>query len=475
MAFEPPAPAGDLILRTASRTVAPGAGFEFEIVSASGAPFSGCTLDFPGFVPASHVAAGAAPLPRWSGHLPRPGFHPLRFTAEVAGQWVSGSDYFVVPDAPPVTPDHEAGYYVFLGCGDYPIITGQETHPLAGWTLTQWQELVAWMGAHGMNRLWVLLNGYTLAYPSQRYPELCDRFARNVTDNFLRELIDFGHAHGVKTYLMLTTDGHARDFVHAHPAAARLTLDGQPGIHYGLALEHPATQRYIFGVLDEVLALYPNADGVAVHPTESDPDRFNVETLVAFHADTGGDLRATPKEERYAWYNRTYARFLARFGERCRAHRADLDLVMANCWWQDDYVAINHAELPPAWRIAVWYYTWEDTAPQPWPIYRWAEPFGADRLIYAATSQSYLFPSDPARIMERHLGTDRLVSTAASLGVRDTMYFAGWDILAPDARLLDLALVRHPTLVGPGPDAASLRARLYADYFALRRELVAPR
>lgn len=470
MAFEPrplresSPPAGALRLQTATRVVTAGVDFEFEIAPAGSSLISNCVLDFPGF-----VSSGNPGPRRWRGRLPHPGFHPLQFSAETAGKRVTGSDYFVVPESPPVNAGPSAGYYVFLGCGDYPIITGRETHDLAGWTLEQWQELVAWMGAHGMDRLWVLLNGYTLAYPSQRYPELRDRFARNVTENFLGKLIAFGHDHGVKTCLMLTTDGHGRDFVQMHPEAARLNRDGRPGEQHGLALEHPATQRYIFDVLDEVLTLYPEADGVAVHPTESDPDRFNVETLAAFKAETGGDLLTAPEAERYAWYNRAFARFLTRFGARCHAHRADLDLVMANCWWQDAHVAINHAELASAWRIAVWYYGWEDETPQRWPIYQWTETFGPGRILFVPTSQSYLFPSEPARIMTRHIGTDRLVSTAALLGVRHTVYFAGWEILAPSSRLLDLALVRQPTLRAPGAPNAPALDQLYRDYFGLRR------
>lgn len=373
---------------------------------------------------------------------------------------ISGRDYFVVPEPPPVHAEHEAGYYVFLGCGDYPIITGRETHRLAAWALSDWKELIAWMGAHGMNRLWVLLNGYTLAYPSRRYPALRDQHARNVTDNFFLELIDFGHVHGVKTYLMLTTDGHARDFSLAEPSAARRDAQGKPCHHFGLALEHPLTRRYIFDVLDEVLELYPNADGVALHPTESDPERFNPESLTAYLDETGRDLRQESPTERRTWHNRTFARFLREFATHCYRHNPALDLVMANCWWQDDDIAVNLAELPTAMRIAVWHYAWEETAVTRWPLYRWLEAFGAERIIYVPTSQSYLYPDDATRVMDRHIGTDRLISTAATLGVRNTVYFAGWEIMSEEARLCDAMLARHPT----GAPAPSL----YADYFGAR-------
>jgi len=72
--------------------------------------------------------------------------------------------------------------------------------------------------------------------------------------------------------------------------------------------------------------------------------------------------------------------------------------------------------------------------------------------------------------MDRHIGTDRLVSTAATLGVRDTLYFAGWDILPEDARLLDAALVQHPSL-RTAADAGRLES-LYADYLGTRRALL---
>ena len=478
-AAAPLAPAGDLLVQTASRVVAAGAEFSFDVtLTASPATqLTDFTLGFPGFAasaPAVLLSGGGV---RLRGRLNHPGFHALSVSAIAGGGQVSGYDYFVVREAAPISATREAGYYVFLGCGDYPIITGKETHPLADWTLAQWKELVTWMGANGMNRLWTLVNGYTLAYPSLRYPALRDPHARTASENFLGELIDHAHGCGVKVYLMLTTDGHARGFSRAFPAAVRCDAAGQPGEQFGLALEHPLTRRYIFDVLDEVLELYPHADGVAVHPTESDPDRFNPETLAAYRAETGRDLAAEPKPVRQAWHNLAFARFMVEFAARCHRHNPALDLVMANCWWQDDFVAINHATLPPAMRIAVWHYAWEDETAKSWPIYRWAEAFGPSRLLYLPTSQSYLYPTDPAQVMTRHIGTDRLVSTAAALGVRDTMYFAGWDILIEAARLCDVALVRHPTTVFQDGLAArrALIPRLYSDYFGTRAALLPAR
>ncbi len=393
----------------------------------------------------------------------RPGFH-LSAT--------SPSGYVLVPEPLPVTADREAGYYVFLGCGDYPIITGRETHPLADWTLDQWRDLVTWMGRHGLNRLWVLLNGYTLAYPSTRYPELHDRHARNVRENFLGDLIDHAHTAGVQVYLMLTTDGHGRDFCRLHPEAVRRQADGSPGPHYGLCLEHPATQRYLDDVLTEVLTLYPQADGLAVHPTESDPERFNPESAAAFARETGRDLATATTAERHTWHNRTYARFLHRFFTAARRLRPGLDCVMANCWWQDDQPEIYRAELPADARVAVWYYEWGATTAAPWSLHQWLRSFPPERLIYMPTSQSFLCPAEPGEILARHVGTDRLISTALAHGVRNTLYFAGWDILDEPARLLDATLARHPTLrLAPAGERLGLVPTLYADYAGTRARL----
>ncbi|MBS0664566.1 MAG: hypothetical protein JSR48_14965 [Verrucomicrobia bacterium] len=463
----PLAPAEDLVVHAATRTILPGAPFTFEVAPAApGLALADCTLSFPGFTadrPAERLPTGAW---RFAGRLARPGFYALRATGRSDHATLSGRDYFVAAEPVPVPARQEAGYYVFLGCGDYPIITGQESHPLAAWSQDQWLGLVDWMADHGFNRLWTLVNGYTLAYPSQRYPTLRDRHCRNAAENFLGAVIAHAHRRGVKVYLMLTTDGHARDFCRAHPEAERRNADGTPGPHHGLALEHPLTQRYLYDTLEEVLALYPAADGLAVHPTESDPDRFNPESVAAFRAETGRDLFTEPLPIRRAWHNRAYARFLAAFFARARQLRPGLDLVMANCWWQDDYVAENLAHLPADVRIAVWHYAWEETEPKPWPIHRWVAAFGANRVLYVPTSQSYLYPTDPRRVMDRHLGTDRLISTAAILGVRDTMYFAGWEILPADARLLDAALVHHPSAGRARPLPDKFLERLYADYFA---------
>ena len=340
---------------------------------------------------------------------------------------------------------------------------------MAAWTLAEWKRA----GLRGWAPTALTACGrWSTATPWRihlcLYPELRDRHARNAADNFLGELIGHAHRCGVKVHLMLTADGHARDFCRAHPEAARLDAEGKPGPQHGLALEHPLARRYILDVLDEVLELYPEADGVAVHPTESDPDRFNPESLAAYRADTGRDLRAEAAEVRRAWHNRTFARFMGEMAARCRRHNPDLDVVMANCWWQDGHVAINRAELPPGVRIAVWHYEWEAPAPTDWPIHRWTQAFGPERRIYLPDQPVLpLFPRKPP-------GSWTAISAPIAWSApRGHQAFATRFILPAGAfrrrrgGFCDALLARRPTASLPG-FKGDLIPELYKDYFSAR-------
>jgi collagenase-like PrtC family protease len=72
----------------------------------------------------------------------------------------------------------------------------------------------------------MLLNGYTLAYPSEKYPQLRDPYALNVKSNFIEELIPYAHRHGVRIFLTMTTDDHAEGFGKLYPEAVRINRHG---------------------------------------------------------------------------------------------------------------------------------------------------------------------------------------------------------------------------------------------------------
>src|SRR5690348_6526957 len=96
----------------------------------------------------------------------------------------------------------QLGYYMFLGQGDY----WEAAQPLAQWNLARWLAFLRTMETRGLNTLWLLVNGFALAYPSRRYPDLLDPQACNARTGFLRALIDAAHERGIRVHLVHTTD-----------------------------------------------------------------------------------------------------------------------------------------------------------------------------------------------------------------------------------------------------------------------------
>jgi hypothetical protein len=76
--------------------------------------------------------------------------------------------------------------------------------------------------------------------------------------------------------------------------------------------------------------------------------------------------------------------------------------------------------------------------------------------------------------MIRNLGTDRLISTANSLGIKSCIFFDGWDLGSERDRLRDLALTQYPTsaYVSGMEQKLALIKRLYDDYFSARQEVL---
>jgi hypothetical protein len=330
------------------------------------------------------------------------------------------------------------------------------------------------MSAHKMDTLYMLLNGYTLAYPSEKYHSLRDAYSVNVQFNLLRKLIPYAHHHHVRIFLTMTTDDHAQGFGKLHPEATRINRDGQSRSARALDLESRLTQRYVTDMFDEVLALYPDVDGIVIHPTETDPDRFNDDTRAAFLRDTGRKLSEADKAERYHWYNEKYAEFVSKLYSLATRKNPKLEIVMFNCWWQDDYVAIYKRLLPEQVKICVWYYGWGDRDFRKWTIFRWTEQFGSARISYMPAGVAFEYPQDQWQQMIRHIGTDRLISAAETLGVKSCIFFDGWDLGSERDRLRDMMIADFPTASYVSGQAGKLELlkNLYENYFQARKEAI---
>lgn len=459
-----------------NRFLAPGSACVFA-VELRGVPESGriaaaanLKLRFPGFSPLGKPSLDGEGRIVVSGKIQNAGFFPFEVSLPSENGLLTAQDYFVVfAEKTPATFNH-VGYYTFLARGDY----WDEAHKLALWRLEDWEDQVDWMSSHHMDTLFVLLNGYTLAYPSVKYPELRDHYSLNVKFNFLQKLIPYAHRHGVRIFLTMTTDDHAEGFGTLHPEAVRINRDGHKGSVRALDLENPLTQKYVTDMFEEALALYPDADGMVLHPTEEDPDRFNDDTRALFIHETGKQLAEVTKDERYRWYNRRYAEFVGKLYSLATAKNPHLEVVMFNCWWQDDYVSIYKELLPERMKICVWYYGWGDRDFRKWAIWQWTQAFGNSRVLYMPAGVAFEYPQDPWQQMVRHLGTDRLISTAEALGIKSCVFFDGWDLGTERDRLRDLALTQYPTstYVSGEEQKLNLIEKLYDDYFGARIEVL---
>lgn len=405
-----------------------------------------------------------------TGRLERPGFYPFEITVSAGGVKQHRADYFVVRGGAEHPAFDHVGYYVFLGRGDF----WDETHPLALWRLYDWERFADWMAEHGADTLFMLLNGYTLAYPSDKYPELRDRFSANSRTNFLREFIDYAHKKKIKVYLTLTTDDHAEGFGRMFPETTRVNKYGYAPSPRSLVLENEQVQQYLRDTFDEILALYGNVDGLVLHPSETDPDRFNRETRALYQKETGQDLAKVEASERYFWYNQKYAEFVRDLYTRIAARYPAMELIMFNCWWQDRYQNIYKDILPPKIRICVWYYDeQEEKTFHQWPIWPWVKAFGPERILYMP-SFAHVYPVEPAQQMARNIRVDRLVSAAEALGIRNCIFFAGWRLGDEEERMRDLAIVFTPTASYVSSQTAreQILPEMYTNYFGLRESLL---
>jgi len=429
------------------------------------------TLDMPGLTGIEISGPNAQGAVEVKARGSRPGFYPFQAKWNWKGISYSAKDYCVVEADGARGAFRHVGYYVFLGRGDF----WDPTHQLAVWTLRNWKAFADWMSAHNADTLFMLLNGYTLAYPSDKYLTLRDKFSNNARYSFLHEFIDYAHARGIRVYLTLTTDDHAQGFGDLYPETVRVDKFGYASSRRALALEDARVRRYIQDMVEESLRFYGNADGLVFHPSEEDPDRFNAATQSAFRQDTGDELIRVEKSQRYRWYNRKFAELMRSLYETASAKNSRLEFIMFNTWWQDDYVSVYREMLPEKFKICVWFYDeHEEKSFRKWPIWAWVSEFGADRVLYMPTGEAFLYPTDLEQQMERHIRTDRLISAAESLGVDSCVFFAGWDLGSDDDRRRDLAIAQFPTssFAGDPKRKQELLPELYVDYFTARKTVI---
>jgi len=328
------------------------------------------------------------------------------------------------------------GYYHFLGRGD--TTPGQ---PLSRWKLPQWEKWFDAMAAAGHNRVWLLVNGYTLAWPSAAYPALVDPDAACGRDTeLLGRVVRAAKTRGLRTLAVFTADGHAEGMAKLHPELRAVARDGTAVSDDLVCLEEPEVQAWIQKQYEEVWALCQDWDGVVFHPTETSPLRFNAATAAVYQKETGRELAAETDEVLWPWFNLQWARFAARGFRWWQARRPGGEAIMFNCSWTNDHAAVYAKELPAIARICVWDY---DVALAKWKdrlLLRWAAVLPPERLLVMPSSGGYPdFGRPPTD--EALRGVDRFLSLALHLKIRDAVFFGGWGTGGVEEEALDRALV----------------------------------
>lgn len=448
-------PGGTPVVLKVTVRVPPDAGVDLPGLLAS------CSVDIPG------VSCGWQPteegfaisLPPLPG-----GAYFIRIQGDLNGHHYEGIDYFIVEAQrrPPLFK--RLGYYCFLGQGDV-----QPGHKIARMTLADWLPVLDEMQGQGLNTMFFCINGYTLAYPSQAYPELVDPQSENAQHEFLPEFIRAAHERGVSVYVLLATDDHALGFGSLHPEALRQPRDGSPRTGgRDLCLEQPLAQMYIREVALELVRRYPGLDGVAFHPTEVDPERWNPETRAAFLADVGKPMEQSTPDERRQWYNVKFAVFLRDLIQRMHAISPRLEMVMLNCWWQDDYAQTYAKTLPSDTKFCIWQYNLGVKSPD-WYITKWAKVVDPSRIYYMPPG-CYAVPEDGVELM---MGWDKLIGTAHTIGATGCIFFQGWDLQSEANRRAKIAIANFPStsfISDPEARQKALEA-LHENYLETRTHL----
>jgi len=345
-----------------------------------------------------------------------------------------------------------SGYYVFLGKGDY-----AEGHPVSLWTFAQWEGWMDRLKRNGHDRLWFLMNGHTLAYPSKAYPEIIDAQARTAHEpGLVAKLVEAAKLRGIKPYAVFTTDGHGTGFGSLHHEIVSEIKSGAPDDSWdALCLEEPAVQKYIQTIFEEVLATGARFEGVVFHPTESNPERFNKVTREKYLKETGKDIMKADPTELRAWFNEVYAKQAAEWYRWWMKKIPGLDPVLFNCHWMNGHEEVYRKHLPPEIRVCVWDYDYKLADWRKRTLPGWVKAFGPGRVLFMPSSGGYPeFGRPPGE--EPLRGYDRELSLAAHFGLKEAVFFAGWGTGGEEEEKIDLGLLSASVGCRKTPDDAML-------------------
>src|SRR3954454_7687993 len=138
--------------------------------------------------------------------------------------------------------------------------------------LADWKRIIDGIGDDGGNTLLLWVAG---AFRSEKYPITWRYNAEheNVRRDFVRDLIDHAHKRGIKVLLGFTPFGYdgVNRYPVEHPELKAVGKDGKPvrpfdiGCWgYTLCPSRPESQKFMLESVRDMLASYPNADGLMI-------------------------------------------------------------------------------------------------------------------------------------------------------------------------------------------------------------------
>jgi hypothetical protein len=142
--------------------------------------------------------------------------------------------------------------------------------------LADWKRIIDGIHDDGGNTLLLWVAG---AFRSEKYPITWKYNAEheNIRNDFVRDLIDHAHSRGIRVLLGFTPFGYdgVNQYALEHPELKAVGKDQQPvqpfGIGcwgYNLCPSRPESQRFMLDYAREMLARYPNADGLLIESSD---------------------------------------------------------------------------------------------------------------------------------------------------------------------------------------------------------------
>jgi hypothetical protein len=236
------------------------------------------------------------------------------------------------------------GYYLFLGRGDYVLsrvaldaidprwrkpgtISTNPADWSFSWGLPEWKEKLRFLRDLGAHRVYLIMNGFELPYPSRAYPALVEPDHVNVRQEFFQGVLDFAQTLGLEIFASFSTTGHCDRAIEVYPQMAGRHADGQSW-QCALCHNNPQAREYARTILTEVLGRYHGFSGIYLHPPEVGEFCWCDHCRHLYRSQTGRDLTTEDATTRMIWFWQTALDFLGELRVLAQTFQPQFPIVM---------------------------------------------------------------------------------------------------------------------------------------------------